>query len=259
MNKIALITGATSGIGKATATKLAEIGYNLIITGRRGDRLTALEDELKTKGIQVLTLQFDVRNQQEVHNAISNLPAEWQNIDILVNNAGLAVGTSPIQDGILDDWERMIDTNVRAVHILTKLAVRDFVQRGRGYILNVSSSAGFLPGPLMATYYATKNYVLRLTEALREELRRAGSPVRVCALCPGPVDTEFNKVAGVRFSLSGLSAERVAREAVDGLFAGKAVVVPGAAMKAMTLARHFAPDSILARITYHFQHKKGAK
>lgn len=146
----------------------------------------------------------------------------------------------------------MIDTNVRAVHILTKLAVRDFVQRGRGYILNVSSSAGFLPGPLMATYYATKNYVLRLTEALREELRRAGSPVRVCALCPGPVDTEFNKVAGVRFSLSGLSAERVAREAVDGLFAGKAVVVPGAAMKAMTLARHFAPDSILARITYHF-------
>lgn len=94
---------------------------------------------------------------------------------------------------------------------------------------------------------------------MREELRRAGSPVRVCALCPGPVDTEFNKVAGVRFSLSGLSAERVAREAVDGLFAGKAVVVPGAAMKAMTLARHFAPDSILARITYHFQHKKGAK
>ena len=95
MNKIALITGATSGIGKATATKLAEIGYNLIITGRRGDRLTALEDELKAKGIKVLALQFDVRNQQEVHNAISNLPAEWQNIDILVNNAGLAVGTSP--------------------------------------------------------------------------------------------------------------------------------------------------------------------
>ena len=91
------------------------------------------------------------------------------------------------------------------------------------------------------------------------KLRRAGSPVRVCALCPGPVDTEFNKVAGVRFSLSGLSAERVARAAIDGLLAGKAVVVPGAAMKAMTLARHFAPDSILARITYHFQHKKGAK
>ena len=200
----ALITGASSGLGREMARLLAARGYELILCARREERLRELAADL-------------------------------------------------------DEELRMIDTNVRAVHILTKLAVRDFVQRGRGYILNVSSSAGFLPGPLMATYYATKNYVLRLTEALREELRRAGSPVRVCALCPGPVDTEFNKVAGVRFSLSGLSAERVAREAVDGLFAGKAVVVPGAAMKAMTLARHFAPDSILARITYHFQHKKGAK
>ena len=109
----------------------------------------------------------------------------------------------------------------------------------------------------MATYYATKNYVLRLTEAIREELRRAGSPVKVCALCPGPVDTEFNKVAGVRFALGGLDAKRVARAAVDGLFAGKGIVVPGAAMKAMTLGRHFAPDCLLARVTYHFQHKKG--
>ena len=154
---------------------------------------------------------------------------------------------------------RMIDTNIRAVHILTKLAVQDFEKRGHGYILNVASSAGFLPGPLMATYYATKNYVLRLTQALREELRHRGSRVRVCALCPGPVDTEFNRVAGVKFSLNGLDAKRVAREAIDGLFAGRAVIVPGVTMKAMTVARHFAPDSLLARITYHFQHKKGAK
>lgn len=153
----------------------------------------------------------------------------------------------------------MIDTNIRAVHILTKLAVQDFEKRGHGYILNVASSAGFLPGPLMATYYATKNYVLRLTQALREELRHRGSRVRVCALCPGPVDTEFNRVAGVKFSLNGLDAKRVAREAIDGLFAGRAVIVPGVTMKAMTVARHFAPDSLLARITYHFQHKKGAK
>ena len=102
----------------------------------------------------------------------------------------------------------------------------------------------------MATYYATKNYVLRLTQALREELRHRNSAVKVCALCPGPVDTEFNKVAGVKFALNGLDAKRVAREAV---------VVPGLAMKAMTVARHFAPDSLLARITYHFQHKKGVK
>lgn len=111
----------------------------------------------------------------------------------------------------------------------------------------------------MATYYATKNYVLRLTQALREELRHRGSRVRVCALCPGPVDTEFNRVAGVKFSLNGLDAKRVAREAIDGLFAGRADIVPGVTMKAMTVARHSAPDSLLARITYHFQHKKGAK
>lgn len=162
-------------------------------------------------------------------------------------------------DTDLDEELRMIDTNIRAVHILTKLAVQDFAKRGHGYILNVASSAGFLPGPLMATYYATKNYVLRLTQALREELRHRNSAVKVCALCPGPVDTEFNKVAGVKFALNGLDAKRVAREAVDGMFAGKTVIVPGLAMKAMTVARHFAPDSLLARITYHFQHKKGVK
>ena len=230
----ALITGASSGLGREMARLLAARGYELILCARREERLRELAAELP---VPCRIIAADVSDEQECR---------------LLYEA--------VQSEELEDEElRMIDTNVRAVHILTKLAVRDFVQRGRGYILNVSSSAGFLPGPLMATYYATKNYVLRLTEALREELRRAGSPVRVCALCPGPVDTEFNKVAGVRFSLSGLSAERVAREAVDGLFAGKAVVVPGAAMKAMTLARHFAPDSILDRITYHFQHKKGAK
>ena len=235
----ALITGASSGLGREMARLLAARGYELILCARREERLRELAAELP---VPCRIIAADVSDEQEV----------------VINNAGFGLfGEFVTAD--LDEELRMIDTNVRAVHILTKLAVRDFVQRGRGYILNVSSSAGFLPGPLMATYYATKNYVLRLTEALREELRRAGSPVRVCALCPGPVDTEFNKVAGVRFSLSGLSAERVAREAVDGLFAGKAVIVPGAAMKAMTLARHFAPDSILARITYHFQHKKGAK
>ena len=179
-------------------------------------------------------------------------------LEIVINNAGFGLFGEFLETD-LDEELRMIDTNIRAVHILTKLAVQDFEKRGHGYILNVASSAGFLPGPLMATYYATKNYVLRLTQALREELRHRGSRVRVCALCPGPVDTEFNRVAGVKFSLNGLDAKRVAREAIDGLFAGRVVVVPGVTMKAMTVARHFAPDSLLARITYHFQHKKGEK
>ena len=182
-----------------------------------------------------------------------------EHIDIFINNAGFGVCGSILETEEARE-EEMIQVNVAAMARLFRAVVRKMHAQGGGTILNVASSAGLLPGgPYMAGYYASKAYVVSLTRGAAQELREKRSPVYVCALCPGPVNTEFNKVAGVRFSLSGLSAERVAREAVDGLFAGKAVVVPGAAMKAMTLARHFAPDSILARITYHFQHKKGAK
>ncbi|MFR7809772.1 MAG: SDR family NAD(P)-dependent oxidoreductase [Butyricimonas faecihominis] len=192
MNKIALITGATSGIGKATATKLAEIGYNLIITGRRGDRLTALEDELKTKGIQVLALQFDVRNQQEVHNAISNLPAEWQNIDILVNNAGLAVGTSPIQDGILDDWERMIDTNVKGLLYITHEVAPLMIKNEKGHIVNIASVAGKEVYPGGNVYCATKHAVDALSKAMRIDMLKHN--IKVTNIAPGMVETEFSVV-----------------------------------------------------------------
>ncbi|MDO4270405.1 MAG: SDR family oxidoreductase [Eubacteriales bacterium] len=249
----ALITGASSGIGREMAKLLAARGYELTLCARREDRLRELAAELPTVCHVVAADVADEKECRLLYEA-----ARGDDLEVVINNAGFGLfGEFAGTD--LDEELRMIDVNIRAVHILTKLAVRDFAARGRGYVLNVASSAGFLPGPLMATYYASKNYVLRLTEAVREELRRAGSPVRVCALCPGPVDTEFNKVAGVRFSLAGLNAGRVAREALDGLFAGKAVVVPGAAMKAMTFARHFASDSLLARITYHFQHKKNGR
>ena len=182
MNKIALITGATSGIGKATATKLAEIGYNLIITGRRGDRLTALEDELKTKGIQVLTLQFDVRNQ----------PAEWQNIDILVNNAGLAVGTSPIQDGILDDWERMIDTNVKGLLYITHEVAPLMIKNEKGHIVNIASVAGKEVYPGGNVYCATKHAVDALSKAMRIDMLKHN--IKVTNIAPGMVETEFSVV-----------------------------------------------------------------
>ena len=178
MNKIALITGATSGIGKATATKLAEIGYNIIITGRRGDRLAALEDELKAKGIKVLALQFDVRNQEEVHNAISNLPTEWKNIDILVNNAGLAVGTSPIQDGILDDWERMIDTNVKGLLYITH------------EVAPLMAGKEVYPGGNV--YCATKHAVDALSKAMRIDMLKHN--IKVTNIAPGMVETEFSVV-----------------------------------------------------------------
>ena len=247
----ALITGASSGIGREIARLLSERGYELILCARREDRLRTLAAELPT---MCHIIAADVSDEKECRLLYE--AARGDDLEVVVNNAGFGL-FGPFIATDLEEELRMIDTNIRAVHILTKLAVQDFQKRGRGYVLNVASSAGFLPGPLMATYYATKNYVLRLTQAIREELRRVGSNVQVCALCPGPVDTEFNQVAGVRFSLGGLTAQRGARAAVDGLFAGKGVVVPGAAMKAMTVARHFAPDSVLARVTYHFQHKKG--
>ena len=249
----ALITGASSGLGREMAKLLASRGYELVLCARREDRLRELAAELPTV---CHVIAADVSDEEEC--CLLYRAVRGDDLEIVINNAGFGLFGEFLETD-LDEELRMIDTNIRAVHILTKLAVQDFEKRGHGYILNVASSAGFLPGPLMATYYATKNYVLRLTQALREELRHRGSRVRVCALCPGPVDTEFNRVAGVKFSLNGLDAKRVAREAIDGLFAGRAVIVPGVTMKAMTVARHFAPDSLLARITYHFQHKKGAK
>ena len=249
----ALITGASSGLGREMAKLLASRGYELVLCARREDRLRELAAELPTVCHVIAADVSDEAECRLLYRAVRG-----DDLEIVINNAGFGLFGEFLETD-LDEELRMIDTNIRAVHILTKLAVQDFEKRGHGYILNVASSAGFLPGPLMATYYATKNYVLRLTQALREELRHRGSRVRVCALCPGPVDTEFNRVAGVKFSLNGLDAKRVAREAIDGLFAGRAVIVPGVTMKAMTVARHFAPDSLLARITYHFQHKKGEK
>ena len=131
-----------------------------------------------------------------------------------------------------------------------------FRSQGSGYILNVASSAGFMAGPLMATYYATKNYVLRLTQAIREEQRRSGNRVQVAVLCPGPVDTEFNRVAGVRFALPGMQVSQVAQFGVDGLFAGKGILVPGLGMRTMVTLSKWVPDCILPRITYRIQQQK---
>lgn len=192
MNKITLITGATSGIGKATAIKLAEAGYSTIITGRRKERLDELAKELTDKGIQVLTLQFDVRNQTEVHNAIAGLPSEWQNIDVLVNNAGLAVGTSPIQDGIVDDWERMIDTNVKGLLYMTHEVAPLMIKNGKGHIVNLASVAGKEVYPGGNVYCATKHAVDALSKAMRIDMLKHN--IKVTNIAPGMVETEFSIV-----------------------------------------------------------------
>ena len=192
MDKIALITGATSGIGKATAIKLAEAGYSLIITGRRGERLEALAKELAAKGVQALPLQFDVRRQDEVRDAIAGLPAEWQAIDVLVNNAGLAVGASPIQDGIIDDWERMVDTNVKGLLYVTHEVIPLMIKRHQGHIVNLASVAGKEVYPGGNVYCATKHAVDALSKAMRVDLLKHN--IKVTNIAPGMVETEFSIV-----------------------------------------------------------------
>ena len=177
-----------------------------------------------------------------------------EDIEVVVNNAGFGL-FGEFDKTNLDKELDMIDTNIKAVHILTKLFLKDFKEKDSGYILNVASSAGFLSGPLMATYYATKGYVLKLTEAIYEELRRDGSNVYIGALCPGPVDTEFNKVAKVKFSIKPMTSEKVAEYAVDQMLKKKLVIIPGFKTKFVRFAG-LIPRKLLLRLNYNVQKKK---
>jgi len=246
----ALITGASGGIGRDMSLILSRMGYDLILVSRNTSKMERVKKHLKT---DVQIISADLSNEKEcfaLYEAVKE-----QDIDILVNNAGFgAFGRFweiPVEKEL-----NMLDLNVRAVHILTKLFLSDFRAKDRGYILNVASSAGFLAGPLMATYYATKNYVLRLTEAIYEELRKDGSNVHICALCPGPVDTGFSDRAGVRFTLKGLRSFDVAKYGIEGMFAKKVVLIPGLAMKLAHFGEKFLTEETLLKVAYYFQNKK---
>lgn len=193
MNKIALITGATSGIGKAIALKLAKESYDIIITGRRKERLEELKAELtKAYNIRVLTLNFDIRIYNEVEKSFSNLPKEWQDIDVLVNNAGLAVGLNPIHQGVIDDWERMIDTNIKGLLYMTRLVSPGMADRKNGHIINICSIAGKDVYANGNVYCATKHAVDALSKGIRIDLLPYG--IKVTQICPGAVETEFSLV-----------------------------------------------------------------
>lgn len=193
MNPIAIVTGATSGIGKAVAKSLAAKGYNLIITGRRTELLAECESELKTENVKVLSLPFDVRNEDEVEKYLGNLPCEWRNIKVLVNNAGLAVGLDPIQNGVLDDWERMIDTNVKGLLYVSRIVSKIMIDNGNGgHIINLGSIAGKEVYPNGNVYCASKHAVDAITKGLRIDLLPFG--IKVSQICPGAVETEFSKV-----------------------------------------------------------------
>lgn len=246
----ALITGASSGIGREMAIKLSELGYDLILVARRKNNLEKLKKELKTK-VKIINIDISSTfNCMKLYNKIKE-----DNIDILINNAGFGLFGN-FEETNLDKELDMIDTNIKAVHILTKLFLKDFKKKNSGYILNVSSSASFSAGPLMATYYASKNYVTRLTEAIYEELKRENSNVYIGALCPGPVDTEFNKIANVKFSLNSLSAKKVSEYAIKKMFEKKLIIIPGFKIKAACFIEKFIPRKLLLKVIYKIQKKK---
>jgi NADP-dependent 3-hydroxy acid dehydrogenase YdfG len=188
-----MITGATAGFGKATAMRFAKNGYNIIITGRRKEKLDELEKELLSYGkIKVLSLNFDVRKKDEVASVIGNLPAEWKAIDILVNNAGLAVGLDHIDTGNIDDWERMIDTNVKGLLYVTRAVAPLMVDRGKGHIINIGSIAGKEAYENGNVYCATKSAVDALSKSMRIDLLK--NNIKVTHIAPGMAETEFSLV-----------------------------------------------------------------
>lgn len=246
----ALITGASSGIGRDIARILSAEGWSLILVARRRDRLQALRQELHTPSEIIVC---DLSNEDACRQLYEN--TKEKDISLLVNGAGFGVFGEFSQTDLEHELS-MLELNIRALHILTKLFLRDFMVKDRGYILNIASAAAFMPGPLLSSYYASKAYVLRLSQAVSEELRHRKSHVSISVLCPGPVDTEFNDVANVRFSVKGLSSPYVARYALKKLFRKKLVIVPGFGMRLALLAQHFTPLKLLLRITYTIQKAK---
>lgn len=246
----ALITGASSGLGRDMARILASYGVDLILVARRGERLHALAQELP---VEVDTICMDLSNEQSCRLLYERTRGE--EIDILINNAGFGL-SGRFEQTNLDKELKMINTNIKAVHILTKLFLRDFKERDYGYILNVSSAAAFLPGPLMATYYATKAYVRQLTLSIQKELKKANSQVYIGALCPGPVDTEFSSVADITFAIKGKSSMEVAKIALDGMFEQKTQIIPGNMMKASYVLCKILPLWVLLEASYQIQKRK---
>ena len=246
----ALVTGASSGRGLEISKYLDSIGYEIILVARDKEKLESVAKTLIHKPkIIVMDLQ-QVEDIKSLYVLVKN-----DDIDILVNNAGFGLFGNFTETDLSKELN-MIDINIKAVHILTKLFLKDMKRKNKGYILNVASSAAFQSGPLMATYYSTKSYVYRLTEAINYENKKDKVNVQVSCLCPGPVDTNFNKVAGVRFSVKPLKADYVAKYAIDQMLKGKMLIIPGFKMKCAKFFGRFVSDKKLMAITYRIQKKK---
>ena len=244
----ALITGASSGIGRDMARYLSGLGYDLVIVARRENLLKELKNELKTN-IEVEVVDVSIKE------SCVALYERHKDIDLLINNAGFGV-FGEFTETDLDKELSLIDTNIKATHILTKLYVKNMKEKNRGRILNVTSIAGFMTGPLMSAYYASKNYVVELSSAINKELKKDDSEVRISILCPGPVETNFNNVAGVKFAVKALSSEYVAKYAIDKTLKGKEIIIPGTLIKILYFLNKLSPRAIATDIAYHSQKKK---
>lgn len=246
----ALITGASSGIGLDMAKYLATMKCELILVARDKEKLERIQESLPTK---VTIIVADLSNEQKVKELY--VLTKNEKIDILINNAGFGVFGNFTETDINKELE-MIDTNIKAVHLLTKFFVKDMEKNNFGYILNVASSAAFQPGPLMATYYATKSYVYQLSAALYYEQKKKKTNVHVSVLCPGPVDTNFNNVAGVKFGVKPLKSTYVAKYAIDKMFKNKMLIIPGFTMKCAKFFGRFIPTKLMLSMAYKIQKKK---
>lgn len=253
---LALVTGASSGIGRDIAKELAKRKYDLIIVARHEEDLKKVKEDIETEyKVQVNYYTVDLIDKNACIKLYQDVNKEHGKIDVLINNAGFGTcGEFTKTD--LEKEIRMIDTNIVALHILMKLFLQDMVEKDRGYIMNVSSIAGFMPGPLMATYYSTKSYVIRLTQSIQRELKMKKSKVKVSVLCPGPVKTNFQKVADVKFNMPETKSSDVAKVAIDKMLKDKKIIFTEFHIAFTRLLSKILPDSFMAFCCYYVQRRK---
>ena len=248
----AIVTGASSGIGRDMAIYLGELGYDVILVSRDEKKLKETASNIKTD-VEIYPTDLSIKeNCLKLYDKYKD-----QDIDLLVNNAGFGLFGNTWETD-LDRELNMINLNIVSLHILTKLFLKDMVKKDKGRILNIASAAGFLAGPGLNTYYATKNYVVKWTLAIAEELRSIKSKARVSCLCPGPVETNFNKVAGGSFTTKAMSSKEVAKQGIDACLKNKLVCIPGFITKLGLLFNRLIPGWLSLRITHTIQKKKKA-
>lgn len=246
----AFITGASSGLGYQLAKHLSSLGYDIIAVARRGDRLERLAGEIETRLTPIVA---DLSVESECHRIFDTV--RDSDIDIVINNAGFGL-LGEFSKADLSREMQMIDVNCRAPHILTKLFLAKFLEENKGYILNVCSVGGFMPGPLLASYYATKAYLVSLTRAIHEEIRHSGKSVYIGCACPGPIDTEFNEVASGKAKIKSRPASWVAEYCVRKMLARKLTIIPGLEVKLSAIGAKLLPAKLMMRMTYKIQKKK---